>query len=211
MRKALRILITGTPSVGKTTIAREVAKVLNYHYIDVAKMIVEKRMYVEIDNERGSLIVNVEKARKFFSSFLIRLGNAVLDTHVVELFPKRLIDKVIVLRAHPLLILKRGVERGWSLRKSLENAQAELLGICFFDALNFYGSEKVWQVNCTCRSPKHVVSEVLSILEGKSEGEDVDWLKELERGEKLDLLLKLEMEKVRDLPKDLFELLRYCR
>ncbi|MEM2214537.1 MAG: adenylate kinase family protein [Candidatus Nezhaarchaeales archaeon] len=209
MSKTLRVLITGTPSVGKTTIAKEVAKILDYHYVDVAKTIIEKQMYVEVDGERGSFIVNVEKARRFFSSFLKKLSNAILDTHIVELFPRRLIDKVIVLRAHPLLILKRGMERGWPLKKSLENAQAELLGVCLFDALSFYGREKVWQVNCTCRSIEQVVSEVLDILEGKGGGRDIDWLEELERDGRLDLLL--ELEKACDLPENLFELLRYCR
>ncbi|MDH5815824.1 MAG: adenylate kinase family protein [Candidatus Nezhaarchaeota archaeon] len=209
MSKTSRVLITGTPSVGKTTIAKEVAKTLNYYYVDVAKVIIERQMYVEVDSERGSFIVDVGKARRFFSSLLKKLNNAVLDTHIVELFPKRLIDKVIVLRVHPLLILKRGVERGWSLKKSLENAQAELLGVCFFDSLSFYGKKKVWQVNCTCRPIEQVVSEVLSILEGKRRGEDIDWLKELEREGKLDLLL--ELEKARDLSENLFEFLRYCR
>lgn len=207
--KPLRILIAGTPSVGKTTIAKKLADTINYHYVDVAKVVVENQLYKGRDFKRDSLIVDVKRAREFFSDYIIRFGNVVLDSHVVEIFPKHLVDKVIVLRAHPLLIFKRCVERGWSLQKSVENAQAELLGVCLLDAIRFYGVRKVWQVDCTCRPIEDIISEVLKVLRGKKRKEYIDWLKSIELEEKLDLLL--ELEKARDLPKDLFELLSDCR
>ncbi|MHC1628434.1 MAG: adenylate kinase family protein, partial [Candidatus Nezhaarchaeales archaeon] len=181
MPKVSRILITGTPSVGKTTIAREVAKVISYSYINVAKLIIDEQLYKGKDEDRGSIIVDIRKAKKFFSSFLSNTRRVVLDSHVVDIFPKRLISKVIVLRAHPILILKRGLMRGWSLRKSLENAQAELLGVCLFDALHFYGEEKVWQIDCTCRNIDDIILDILEILKGKGkEKRDIDWLTVLE-------------------------------
>jgi len=208
VKESSRILITGTPSTGKTTTAKRLAEALNYHYIDVAKVIVEEKLYKDLDEVRGSFIVDVKRAREFFATCLIGQQDVVLDSHVVEIFPRKLIDKVLVLRVHPLIILKRGVERGWPLRKCLENAQAELLGTCLFDALRFYGKRKVWQVNCTRRSAEDVVSEILCILRGKGKRRDVDWLIELEKEGRLDLLL--EIEKARDLPKDFFKLLNNC-
>jgi len=206
----LRILITGTPSTGKTCVAKRLAEILNHRHVEVAKVIVEEGLYKGLDEVRGSFIVDIKRARKFFVTYLAEHCDVVLDSHVVEIFPKKLVDKAIVLRAHPLLILKRGAERGWPLKKCLENAQAELLGVCLSDALRFYGRKKVWQVNCTCRSTEEVVSEILSILqEGKKRRKNVDWLTELEREGKLDLLLR--MEKAHDLPKDLFKLLGDCR
>lgn len=139
---AFRILIAGTPSVGKTTIAKELARVIEYDYIDVAKIIIDEKLYKGMDRDRGSLIIDIHKAKKFFSSFLSKIEKAVLDSHVVDIFPKHLISKVIVLRAHPLLILKRGIMRGWPIKKSIENAQAELLGVCLFDALHFMVRKK---------------------------------------------------------------------
>ncbi|MEM4576811.1 MAG: adenylate kinase family protein [Candidatus Nezhaarchaeales archaeon] len=207
--KPLRILIAGTPSVGKTTIAKKLADIINYHYVDVAKVVVENQLYKGKDFKRGSLIVDIKRAREFFSDYIVRLGNVVLDSHVVEIFPKRLVDRVIILRAHPLLIFKRCIERGWSLEKSLENAQAELLGVCLFDAIRVYGVRKVWQIDCTCRPMEDIISETLKVLRGKKRREYVDWLKRIESEEKLDLLL--ELEKARDLPKDFFELLGDCR
>lgn len=208
MKDGSRVLITGTPSTGKTTTAKRLAETLNYHYTDVAKVIVEEKLYKSLDEERGSFIVDIKRAREFFATYLTERQGVVLDSHVVEIFPRKLIDKVLVLRVHPLIILKRGVERRWPLRKCLENAQAELLGICLSDALRYYGKKKVWQVNCTCRSAEDVVSEILCILQGKGERRDVDWLVELEKEGRLDLLL--EIEKARDLPKDLFKLLNNC-
>ncbi len=208
VKKALRILITGTPSTGKTCVARRLAGVLNHHYVEVAKVILEEKLYKGLDEVRGSYIVDIKRARKFFAEYLVHRHDVVLDSHVVEIFPRKLVDKVIVLRAHPFLILKRGVQKGWSLEKCLENAQAELLGVCLSDALQFYGRKKVWQVDCTCRSVEEVVSEILSILRDKERKRSVDWLTKLEVNGKLDLLLK--MEKAHDLPEDLLKLLGDC-
>ena len=210
MLKASRILITGTPSVGKTTIAKELAKNIEYNYIDVAKIIIDEKLYKGEDRDRGSIIVDTNKARRFFSSFLSKIEKAVLDSHVVDIFPKRLISKVIVLRAHPLLILKRGIMRGWSIKKSIENAQAELLGVCLFDALRFYGEEKVWQLDCTCRNIDDIILDILEILKEKDKAKkNIDWLTILEEKNELDLLLKLE--KASYLPEDFFKLLGNCR
>jgi len=206
---AFRILIAGTPSVGKTTIAKELARVIEYDYIDVAKIIIDEKLYKGMDRDRGSLIIDIHKAKKFFSSFLSKIEKAVLDSHVVDIFPKHLISKVIVLRVHPLLILKRGIMRGWPIKKSIENAQAELLGVCLSDALHFYGEEKVWQVDCTCRSVNDIIIEILEILRGeKKTKKNFDWLTIFEERDELDLLLKLE--KASYLPEDLFKLLGDC-
>ena len=204
----MRILITGTPSTGKTCVAKRLAEVLDHRHVEVAKVIVEERLYRGLDEVRSSFVVDVKRARKFFAAYLAEHCDVVLDSHVVEIFPRKLVDKVIVLRAHPLLILKRGAEKGWSLKKCLENAQAELLGVCLSDALRFYGRRKVWQVDCTCCSVEEVVSEILSILQDKRRRKNVDWLTELEKEGRLDLLLKLE--KAHNLPKDLFKLLGDC-
>lgn len=210
MPKTCRVLITGTPSVGKTTVAREVSRITGYDYVDVAKIIIENQLYEGEDKERGSIIVDIPKARDFFSSFLLNIEKAVLDTHIVDIFPKRLVGKIIVLRAHPLLILRRGFMRGWSLKKCIENAQAELLGVCLFDAIRLHGEKKVWQVDCTCRSINDVVLDVVKIIEGKERGRrDIDWLSILEERGELDLLLKLE--KASYLFEDLFKLLGNCR
>jgi adenylate kinase len=206
--KSLRILITGTPSTGKTTVAKKLAELLNHRHIEVAKVIVEEKLYKGLDKIRGSFIVDVKRARKFFSAYLTEHRDVILDSHVVEIFPRKLIDKVLVLRVHPLLIFKRGIEKGWSLEKCLENAQAELLGVCLFDTLRFYGRKRVWQVDSTCRSVEEVVAESLSILQGKRRRGRIDWLTKLEKEGRLDLLL--EMEKARDLPVDFFKLLSNC-
>jgi adenylate kinase len=204
----LRILITGTPSTGKTTIAKKLAELLNHQHVEVAKIIIEEKLYKGLDEVRGSFIVDIKRAKRFFTAYLAEHHDVILDSHVIEIFPRKLVDKVLVLRAHPILILKRGAERGWSLEKCLENAQAELLDVCFFDALRLYGKNRVWQVDCTCRSVEEIVREILSILQGKGRRRWIDWLKELEGEGELDLLL--EMEKVCDLPIDIFKLLSDC-
>jgi len=202
-------LIAGTPCTGKTTIAKRLAEVLEATYIDVAKLIEEEELYSSIDVERRSLIVNVERAKKFFAHYLREEERVVLDTHVVEIFPRRLITKVIVLRLHPVLLLKRCLDRGWSLEKSIENALAELLNTCLVDAINVYGEGKVWDVDCTCCGVEEVLRRVLAAVSGSRGRDSIDWLERLEGRPELELLLKLE--EARYLVKDLLKLLGYCR
>ncbi len=58
------IIITGTPGTGKTTLAKRLAKRLNYHYIDVNKLISKYKLSEGYDSKRRTKIIDINKLNK---------------------------------------------------------------------------------------------------------------------------------------------------
>lgn len=58
------IIITGTPGTGKTTLAKNLAKRLDYYYVDVNKFISKNKLSEGYDKKRKTKIVDAKKLNK---------------------------------------------------------------------------------------------------------------------------------------------------
>jgi len=66
------IVITGIPCTGKTTLAKQLAKRLNFHYLDVNKIIKKYKISEGYDKKRKTKIIDVysmDSVNLFYSSF----------------------------------------------------------------------------------------------------------------------------------------------
>ncbi|BAA30356.1 adenylate kinase family protein [Pyrococcus horikoshii] len=162
------IAITGTPGVGKTTVAKLLAKKLNYEYVSLKDFALEKgcgrRVNDEVEVEIDELAYFIERELKG--------KNAVLDGHLSHLMP---VDLVVVLRAHPKLIGERLRERGYDREKIGENVEAELVDAVLIEAIEEH--ENVIEVDTTNKSPEDVVEEIVSLINSgiKKRVGIVDW------------------------------------
>lgn len=68
----------------------------------------------------------------------LEAGGLVIDWHVCDIFPERLIDLVLVLRTGTELLFDRYVERGYSESKRDENMDAEIMQIVLDEAKDAY-------------------------------------------------------------------------
>ncbi|MDK2869853.1 MAG: adenylate kinase [Pyrococcus sp.] len=164
------IAITGTPGVGKTTVARKLAEKLGCKYVNLRDFALEKGIGEvkgdELEVEVDELAYFVEKEFKG--------KNVVLDGHLSHLMPA---DLVIVLRAHPKTIAERLKERGYSKDKIGENVEAELVDVILIEALDEH--ENVIEVDTTGKTPEEVVNEILNLINSgiKRRVGIVDWTK----------------------------------
>ena len=62
----MRITITGTPGVGKTTVSRSLASVLDLPLYNLSELVKEKELYTEKDEDRDAFIVDEKKLLEFF-------------------------------------------------------------------------------------------------------------------------------------------------
>ncbi len=174
---ANRVFISGTPGVGKSTIANKLSDELNAKLIDVKKLAIENDLILGIDPEKGYKIVDVEA----FDSFLQNLeleGFIVVESHLSHLFSNP--DKVIVLRVDPDILKGRLSSRDYSDSKIRENLEAEALGVCSIEAFELHG-KKVFEINTSNLSVSESVKIIIDVIEGNNnflfgQIDFMDWL-----------------------------------
>jgi len=188
------ILISGTPGTGKTTIAKELATRMSYNFLDMGKLAEGEHIYLEVDTERNTKIIDEPKlAKRIEEEIATNKGRIVISSHYAEIVNPRPVDKVIVLRTHPDRLRERLSERGWSDHKIKENLEAEILGVCSFNALRKYGKERVFEIDTTNLTPNETLEKALEII--RSGGKSyivgsVNWLAELERENRLNSYMR---------------------
>ncbi|RLG77444.1 MAG: nucleotide kinase [Thermoprotei archaeon] len=172
------IAISGTPGVGKTAIARELAHRLNAIYLNLSNVVIEKKLYSEYDEERRTYVIDEERLKEHIRDLAERTHQPiVVDSHYGEIIDDDLIIKIFILRLDPRELLKRLKERSWPLSKIKENVESELLGVCTANALSEHPASKVCEINVTNKSVDDAVREILNILHNKEECKVyINWL-----------------------------------
>jgi len=171
------IAVTGTPGVGKTSLSIKLADALNLKYIDFEGLLIEKGFYTSYDSIRKSYIIDIEKARKYFTEKSIY--NAVLDGHnTILIYPCKKIDKIILLRCSPYILYERLKRKGYSNPKIIENVQAEILDIIARDVYSYCDRNKVFEKDVSEGIDKYI-ELIINFIKDRVKpdyGDKVDWL-----------------------------------
>ncbi|MCS7137390.1 MAG: AAA family ATPase [Candidatus Caldarchaeum sp.] len=181
------IWVSGTPGVGKTAVGKNLARRLGYEFIDVPVFVRDEGLG-EAEKPEGTIVVEPRVLRQRLLSRA--MDEVVISSHLLMKLPRRK-QKCIVLRHNPLKLVKRLRMRRYNLKKVAENAEAEFLGIIYQEAVKTFGRRRVFQVDTTGKSVSEVSRRCLSLLRGRSRGENVDWLRDLSEKELERLLLFL--------------------
>jgi len=190
------ILVTGTPSVGKTSVAHLLTSKLDALYLNLTDLAIRENLISGKDEERGSIIVDEIRMRCKIQEIIKNCDkkDIVIDGHyAVSVVPKKVVTHVFVLRRDPVELRKLMEQCGFSGRKLWENLASEILDVCLVDALNVHGKGKVCELDITGKSVEEATTEILDILGGhkKCRVGVVDWLGKLESEGLLDEFLKI--------------------
>jgi adenylate kinase len=175
------IALTGTPGVGKTTVA-EILRKRGYKVLSVNEL--AERFDCIIGEEECCKIVDVDELAEKVKE--LRNGVIILEGHLSHLLNP---DMVIVLRCNPLELKKRLESKGWSEEKVLENVEAELTDVILIEALD--SSENVYEIDTTNLSAEEVADVVEMIIEGKGEEfkpGKIDWIAEV--GDRIEEIMR---------------------
>ena len=161
----MRIMITGVPGTGKTSVAKILAERVGCPLITVKDVTKEK--YVDTRRLRLKTIWKIGN-----------MDNVILEGHLFcEV--KLPVDLVIVLRTHPEELKRRLEMREYPEKKVKENLMAELLDYCTVKVEQKY--EDVWQVDTTGKTPEETAERIIDALESGIDVYDrVDWSQTLE-------------------------------
>ena len=190
------ILVTGTPCVGKTTVAQQLTAKLDALYINLSEFAEKHRLTLGEDKERKTIIIDEEKMRTKISETIDKTekSNIIIDGHYAyAVVPKRYATRIFVLRRNPIE-LRRFMEKcGFSGAKLWENLASEILDVCLVEALREQDKEKVCELDVTGKTVENVTRKIIAILDDRKKCVVgcVDWLGMLEKKSIIDEYLKI--------------------
>jgi adenylate kinase len=190
------ILVTGTPCVGKTSVAHLLVSRLDAFYVNLTELALGENLILSRDRERNSIIVDEVRIERKIHEIIEKCdkGTIIIDGHyAVSVVPKEHVTHVFVLRRNPAE-LRRFMRRcGFSGHKLWENLASEILDVCLVDALDAFGEEKVCELDATGSRVEDVVEEVVAVLNNNRKCcvGVVDWLGKLESEGVLEEFLKI--------------------
>jgi len=188
------VVVTGTPSVGKTVVSSLLASRLDAVHIDLGELVKREKLWSDLDKARATLIADMPKLSKQVQRMIERSErDIVLDGHfAVDVVPAKAVHIVFVLRREPDELRRLMLKRGFRGNKLKENLAAEVLDVCLYNAVKACGVEKVCEIDVTGRKADEVVEEAVSVLEGRKACAVgiVDWLGKLENEGRLEEFLE---------------------
>jgi adenylate kinase len=195
MRK-LVMLITGTPCVGKTTVAHHLATELKAKYINLNELAKKHDLILSEDKKRKTSIIDEEKTQEKIEEIITKTKKhaIVIDGHYAPaVVPKHLVTHIFLLRRNPIELRIFMEKKGFTGRKLWENLASEILDVCLVEALREHEKEKVCEIDVTYRSTDEIICEIIAIKEKtkKCRAGWIDWLGLLEEKKILGQYLKI--------------------
>jgi len=186
------ISITGVAGTGKTSVARELAKMLNARVIHLSRL--TEKVSCGYDKVLKAHVVDTEKLRRVVAGEVKRscenhvIVEGLLSHHVDS-------DVIILLRLSPEEIEKRLKKRRYPRIKIKENLEAEILDQIYAECLERARNKKIRiiQINTTGKTVGQIAKRIFNILRCKNYrsaqkvcgvevlGDYVDWLEKYEK------------------------------
>ncbi len=165
----MRIIITGTPGTGKSTLSKALAEQIRYPLLDIKKLIEQRRIYRIVRGE-AEKTVNLRALQRIVAEWFRDHQNGIAESHLLCEFEAGA-DLVVVLRCQPDVLQKRLQKRKYPLSKVMENVESEALDYCLLRAEENHQSGRVMPVNTTRRlSAKTLARKILD-----RQGDTVNW------------------------------------
>jgi adenylate kinase len=127
------IAVSGTPGTGKTKVAKALAKALGYNYVDVKKLIEDKKLSLGYDRKRQCLVVDPKRVNKTLME-VIGKKDSVVDSHLSHYLPQKYVGLCIITTCKLGELERRLKKRGYSKSKVRENLDAEIFEVCRCEA-----------------------------------------------------------------------------
>ena len=177
----MKIILSGTPGVGKHTIAAMLSSLFNkVTIVDINKIILSEDLL--IPSHRGNHDVDIQKSLNFLTLLLSKkeFQDSIIVAHLAPyVIDPLLVDLAIILRRSPYELIKIYEDRSYSQTKISDNIVAEILGIISYDALKNFEFSKLSELEiATGVLPSLSAQKIVNMYMDKKQRSfgNIDWL-----------------------------------
>ncbi|KAI5184302.1 adenylate kinase [Nematocida homosporus] len=132
----VRILVTGTPAVGKTTLSGYLAQKLDFKIINLSDLIEKKHLYKKRCSTYDTLEYSPQKVKNYLKRKIKDKNNYIIDTHDPETVSFVDFNLIIVLSADLSVLGNRYEARGYNALKTEENLEVEIMEVVYNEVLD---------------------------------------------------------------------------
>ena len=178
---SLKIIVSGTPGVGKHTISLELSKLLNgFPILDINKVILTENLFINSSEFEAEIDVT-----KVYNSLKLLLStkeyvNAIIVGHLAPyVLDPLLIDFVVILRRNPFELKRIYEKRAYSEKKISDNLISEILGIISYDFLKKFNKKNIIELEIIENVlPSVYAQKIIDMYNNKNLREFgmIDWL-----------------------------------
>ncbi len=165
-----RIIITGCPGTGKSTLAKKLAMELRVQRISINDFATSEKLCYREPGSREKT-ADVKRLPGRLRARLKNLPGYIAEGHLACEFNIPA-DTVLVLRADPRILAGRYAKRGYSQGKADENLLAEFLDYCLVLAEKNYPETRIVQIDAT--KPSSVGAVKRKLADGSFDA--VNWM-----------------------------------
>ena len=160
----MRIIITGSPGVGKTSVAKTLGKKLGCQVLNEKQFALEKKI-VKWNAEEDELVIPLIPYAKALDKLFTENKNVIIEGHLLcELRAKP--DFVVLIRLQPELLEGRLHLRNYSEEKVQDNVFSEGIDYCKKKVLRNYPEKKIIEVQ-SGKSIKETLDRIIMELKEK--------------------------------------------
>jgi len=157
----MRLIVTGTPGCGKTTLAKMLGEKFNLKVINEKDFALKNALGKF--NECNELEIPLKSFEKKANAFLKKNDNVLFEGHVL-CETKLKVDKVILLQVDPEELELRLEQRNYSVDKIMDNVFCEGIDYCKKHVLRKYPKKKILFIK-SLSNPRLTFAETLLLLQ----------------------------------------------
>lgn len=157
----MRIIVTGVPGTGKTTLARQIGKQLKIPVFSDKKIAQQAGAW---SKDGTDFVVDIPIFQRALKNHFKTHPLGVWEGHLLSevSYPSKSVQLLVLLETDPQILIKRLRKRNYSWIKTLDNVWSQEQDHCGL-ALKKSGFKPIWRVDST-KPIKAVASLVLSRL-----------------------------------------------
>jgi adenylate kinase len=163
----MRVLVTGTPCTGKTTVSKLLSKKLSYKYISLLDLVKSFGLYESYDQSADEYVIDLETVSNWIRDWIKDKDNLVIESLYPHVFPNEYIDYVFVLRSNPKRLKECMKERNYPEEKILNNLRAEMYDWCLLRAMETFDIEKIHEIYYENPDWEKITQEIIEVIQGK--------------------------------------------